>query len=156
MGGLALLAVSFENEHGLAVPHVRMGQTGRLYVLIEARKAVTQAAVGVRVHDRMDNLVFAAGNRQLGLALPPLAPGDRILVRMDIGFTLNPGPFTLTVDCGEPGTEGPNHGVFHDVAEGLGPVTVHYGASEMWPFYGIAQLPLALACERVQGPPESP
>jgi lipopolysaccharide transport system ATP-binding protein len=143
--GMEVQAIAFFNEHGLPVPHVEMGRTGCLHIIVKANEEILVPAVGIRVHDRMANLVFAAGNRQLQQKLPVLAPGDSLHLQFDLGFKVNPGLFTLTVDCSVPSTEGPNHGVFQDVVEGLGPIQVHYDTNCMWPFYGIAQLPLSIA-----------
>lgn len=137
-------AIAFFNDRNLSIPNIEMGQTGRIYAVLRALTDVPEYAVGVRLHDRMSNLVFATGNKQLRIALPSLRAGDELMVRFDLGFTVNPGVFTLTLDCSEPSAQGPNFGVFHDVVEGLGPVTVHYETAEVWPFYGIAQLPLQL------------
>jgi lipopolysaccharide transport system ATP-binding protein len=153
--GMEVQAIAFFNEHGLPVPHVKMGQTGHLHVVVIANEEVPVPAVGIRVHDRMSNLVFAAGNRQLQQKLPALAPGAGLHLQFDLGFNVNPGLFTLTVDCSVPSTEGPNHGVFQDVVEGLGPIQVYCEANRMWPFYGVAQLPLSVSYNKFPSPQQT-
>ena len=147
-------AIAFLNEEGRGIPNVRMGGTARIHAVVRANADIGAPIVGLRLHDRMSNLVFAAGSRQLRVALPPLRAGEELIIRFALGFTVNPGTYTLTLDCSEPSTEGPNFGIFHDVIEGLGPVTVHYETQDAWPFYGIAQLPLQIAYTRPAGRPD--
>ena len=153
--GLEFTAIAFFNEHGLNVPNVKMGRIGSVYAVLRALSDIGEPAAGIRVFDRMSNLVFAAGNRQLRIAFPSMSAGDELIIRFELGFAVNPGLFTLTLDCSEPSVEGPNFGVFHDVVEGLGPITVHFEQEEMWPFYGIARLPLQLEFARRQAQPEA-
>jgi len=124
-----------------------LGETVRICALLKANERIDYAGVGVRLYNRMSNLVFAAGNRQLGIHLPPIDAGHTTLICFQLTLTVNPDQYTLTVDCSEPTEEGPNHGAFQDVIEGLGPITVRFDSNEMWPFYGIAQLPLKLSFE---------
>ena len=91
----------------------------------------------------MNNLVFAAGNPQLRVALPSLRAGDRLLFRFTLRFSVQPGPYTCTLMTSEKVEEGPDHGTFYDVHEGLGPIDVFNPDPEApMPFYGIAQLPM--------------
>ena len=70
-----------------------------------------------------------------------------LLICFQLSLTINPDQYTIVVDCSEPTEDGPNHGAFQDVVEGLGPITVQFDANQMWPFYGKAQLPLKLTFE---------
>jgi len=46
-----------------------MGATLHVHALLKAHIDVAEPAIGVRIHDRMANLLFAAGNRQLNITL---------------------------------------------------------------------------------------
>lgn len=146
---MEFVAIVFYNNLSQAVPSIEMGRVGQVHAIVRANATVTEPAVGLRIYDRMNNLVFAAGNRQLKIHLPSLNAGEEIHIQFDLTFSVNPGPFTFTVDCSEPCTDGPNLGLFHDVVEGLGPIEVHFEQNAMWPFYGIAQLPLQLHFEKI-------
>ncbi|RKX35607.1 MAG: ABC transporter ATP-binding protein [Verrucomicrobia bacterium] len=142
-------AIALLNEQNLPCTSFGLGETIRVCALLRANEKIEYAGTGVRLHDRMGNLVFAAGNRQLGIHFPPMEPGCEILICFQLSLSVNPAEYSLTVDCSEPTDEGPNHGEFQDVVEGLGPIGVHFDAQEMWPFYGMAQLPLKVSFETV-------
>ena len=80
----------------------------------------------------------------------PLEKGREILICFQLTLSVNPADYTLTVDCSEPTDEGPNQGAFQDVIEGLGPISVHFDLQDMWPFYGMAQLPLKVSFETIR------
>ena len=142
LGGAKVQAIALLNSAGLPMLDFAVGEKIGVHLLLRAEQAIAEPAVGVQLHDRRSNLIFAAGTRQLGTGLPPLAAGDEIALCFVLTLDVTPGLFTLTVDCSEPSAEGPNLGVFHDVVGGLGPLTVHLSHSQMWPFYGVARLPL--------------
>jgi hypothetical protein len=99
--------------------------------------------LGFNLYDRMNNLVFAAGNAQLQVPLPPLRAGDRLLFRFTLRFAVQPGPYTCALMASEQSAEGPDSGMFYDVYEGIGPIEVYRSDPEAtMPFYGIAQLPM--------------
>ena len=97
---------------------------------------------GIHLYDQMNNLVFAAGTRQLGVRLPPIAAGEERLLTFQIEMAVQPGQYTFSLGCSEPAREGPNQGFVHDRHEGLGPLTIHYDQGETYPFYGVARLPM--------------
>ncbi|MEZ5276208.1 MAG: ABC transporter ATP-binding protein [Opitutaceae bacterium] len=140
-------AIAILNEQNQPCKSFGLGETVRICALLKANQRIDYVGAGVQLVDRMNNLVFAAGNRQLGIHLPPIDAGREILICFQLDLTVNPADYTLTVDCSEPTEEGPNHGAFQDVVQGLGPVSVHFDANQMWPFYGMAQLPLKLTFE---------
>ena len=143
-GGLSIAAATFQNEVGLHEFSVAMQASARIDVLLRADADVAAPAVGLHLFDRMNNLVFAAGSRQRGVALPALRSGDELVVSIDLGFHVQPGEYTFNLGSSEPSPEGPNHGINLDRHEGLGPVVVHADTSRVMPFYGIAELPFVI------------
>jgi len=141
---LEIIAAAMENEHGAPSLRVEMTRVATLRILIRAHEAIAEPSLGMNLYDRMTNLVFAAGTRQLGLALPPMQPGEERLLTFKLTCNLQPGEYPFSLETSEPSTEGPNFGYLHDKFEGLGPLTVHYEHDHTWPFYGIARLPLEI------------
>jgi len=124
---------------------VEMTRVATLRLLLKANAPIADPSTGFNIYDRMSNLVFAAGTRQLGVLLPAMQPGEERLVTFKLTCNLQPGEYTFSVETGEPSAEGPNFGCLHDKHEGLGPLTIHYEHNHTWPFYGIARLPLEVA-----------
>ena len=139
---LELAAAAFANERGQPLLSVTMLGTCQIHLLLRAYQAVAEPMAGIHLYDRMNNLVFAAGTRQLGVALPPLAAGEEFLLTFNLQMAVQPGDYTFSLGCSEPAREGPNQGYIHDRHEGLGPITVHYDHEQVYPFYGIARLPM--------------
>lgn len=142
---LEFVAATFINEHGAHEGQVALGARGTIRALVRAKEAVSHPALGLQLFDRMANLVFSAGTPQLKFALPPLAAGEEVLVDFHLGFDVQPGEYTLGLDAGALGPEGPNHGVFHDRITGLGPITVTFDSQAPQPFFGAARLPLEIS-----------
>jgi ABC-type polysaccharide/polyol phosphate transport system ATPase subunit len=142
---LEIAAAFCENEHGAPSLRVEMTRVATLRFLLRARDAVAEPSVGLNVYDRMANLVFAAGTRQLGVVLAPFAAGEERVVTFRLTCNLQPGEYTLSLEASEPSADGPNFGFLHDKHEGLGPLVVHYEHNHTWPFYGIARLPLEIS-----------
>lgn len=142
-------AIALLDEQNNPCANFRLGETVRVCTILRANEEIEYIGTGVRLFDRMSNLIFACGNRQLGIHLPRLEQGTEILICFQLTLSVNPADYTLTVDCSEPNDEGPNQGAFQDVIEGLGPITVHFDLQDMWPFYGMAQLPLKVSFETV-------
>jgi len=138
--GAALL-----NEHGVPDNEVALGARATIRTVVRAKEAVSHPALGIQLFDRMANLVFSAGTPQLRFPLPPLAAGEEVMVDFQLGFEVQPGEYTLGLDAGALGPDGPNHGVFHDRVTGLGPVTVSFDARAPQPFFGTARLPLEIS-----------
>jgi ABC-type polysaccharide/polyol phosphate transport system ATPase subunit len=114
-------------------------------VLFTAHSEIRRPSVGIQLHDRMGNLVFAAGTTQLRFALPALSKGQEILLEFRIALNLQPGAYTLSIDAADFDEENPNVGTFYDRVGGLGPINVaHHGAGAL-PFYGMAQLPMDIS-----------
>lgn len=141
---LEIVAGTFTNSLGTHDPEVPLGATGTIRLLLRARQAVARPAVGIALFDRMSNLVFSAGTPQLNFPLPPLAAGQEVLLDFRLGFTVQPGDYTLGLDAAEIGAD-PNIGFFHDRLTGVGPVAVTHDPSAPFPFFGAARLPLEIS-----------
>ena len=117
-------------------------------LLVRAHRRVERPIVGLHLHDRMGNLVFASGTLQLGKTLPALDPGERMVVSFRLELRVSPGEYTFDLLAGEPtGGDDPNVAVVHDSRETLGPLVVSRPPEPLLPFYGIAQLPMTVSCE---------
>jgi hypothetical protein len=141
---LEVLAACFVNERGLHSMSVEMLKTVQIHLLLRANREIADPSAGLHLYDRMNNVVFAAGTRQLRTAMRPLRIGEERVLVFRLTMTVQPGPYTFSVGCSEPSLDGPNHGFIQDRHEGLGPIEVYQSATEIWPFYGIAQLPLKI------------
>jgi lipopolysaccharide transport system ATP-binding protein len=139
---LELIAAAIENEHGAPSLRVEMTRVATLRVLIKAHEPIAEPSAGLNLYDRMTNLVFAGGTRQLGMILGAMQSGEERLLTFKLTCNLQPGEYTFSLETSEPSAEGPNFGFLHDKYEGLGPLTIHYEHNHTWPFYGIARLPL--------------
>lgn len=143
---LEIVAAVCENEHGAPSLRVEMTRVATIRVLVKAHEFIAEPAVGLDIYDRMTNLVFAGGTRQLGVVLTPLQAGEERVITFRLTCNLQPGEYTFGLIAGEPSAEGPNFGFLHDRHEGLGPLSIHYEHNNTWPFYGIARLPLEVSC----------
>ena len=142
---LELVAARFESKAGANCLQIAMMTEGTFTLLAQAQAYIRIPHLGINVYDRMNNLVFAAGNAQLRVDLPTLQPGDRLLFRFTLRFAVQPGFYTCTLMTSEEGGEGPDSGMFYDVYEGIGPFEVYNPDPEAtMPFYGIAQLPMSI------------
>ena len=142
---LEIGAASFTNHLETHDREVPLGGRATIRLLIHARQNVTRPAVGLQLFDRMGNLIFSAGTPQLNFPLPPLAAGQEALLDFRLGFDVQPGEYTLGLDAGELGPEGPNTGFFHDRVTGLGPIAVTFDPGAPYPFFGAARLPLEIS-----------
>ena len=144
-GEMKLVAASFVNECGLHAMTVHMQKTATIHLLLKARQAIAAPSTGIQLYDRMNNLVFAAGTRQLRVPLAAFQPDEERIVSFQLDMTVTPGDYTFTVGCGEPSQDGPNAGYIQDRHEGLGPISVYGDNHSTFPFYGIAQLPMRVS-----------
>jgi len=142
---LEFLAAGAFDAHGVALWDFEMMHRAVIRVLVRANAAVGRPAIGIQLHDRMGNLIFAAGTPQLHFALPALAVGQEILLEFRVALSLYPGAYTLSLDAAEFDAHDPNLGHFHDRVGGLGPLIVTRQAGGVFPFYGVAQLPMEIS-----------
>ena len=142
---LEVVAAVVVDGHGAATWDFEMMHRACVRVLLRANSEIKRPSTGVQVHDRMGNLVFAAGTPQLHFPLPSLAKGQEILLEFRVALNLQPGAYTLSLDAAEFDEADPNLGVFYDRIGGLGPINVANHSSGALPFYGIAQLPMEIS-----------
>ena len=143
-GGLEIVAARITNGRLEDTLEVRMMKYLVFNVLIRAKETICEPSVGIHLFDRLGNLVFAAGTRQLGRRLPDMAPGQEYIVSLKLTFSVQPGEYTFSLGASEPSQEGVNYGFIHDRYEMLGPILVSADPSMPFPFFGMAQLPMSI------------
>src|SRR5258708_38959761 len=111
----------------------------KLRLLIRSNESIEQQAIGLNVYDRMTNIVFAAGTRQLGVVLESLVAGESRIDAFKLTCNLQPGEYTFSVEASETSAEGENFGFLHDKHEGLCALVVHYEHNHTCTFYRIAR-----------------
>ena len=142
---LELIAAAVLDGHGAATWDFELLHRATIRVLFKAHAPIALPSVGLQLHDRMGNLLFAAGNSQLRFPLPPLAAGEEIMLDFRVTLTAQAGLYTLSLDAAEADPSDPNVGTFHDRVGGLGPLSIAHHAAGVLPFYGAAQLPLEIS-----------
>jgi len=150
--GLEVRAARLTDAHGLDTLAVAMKEVLDIDLLIVSREPVESPSAGFKLFDRLGNLVFAAGTGNLGHRLPPLHPGESLVVRLSVRFSVQPGRYTFTVGTSELGR-------VHDWHEMLGPIEVFQEGLGPPPFYGLAELPMEARhgpVERLEDPREEP
>jgi lipopolysaccharide transport system ATP-binding protein len=141
---MEIVAAAISDDSGNTTLNIQMMRTLCIDLIIQAHRNIPSPAVGIHLYDRMNNLIFASGTRQLHKPLSSLPAGKEQIVSLKLTVTIQPGTYTLSLGCAEPSVDGPNQGFLHDRHEGLGPIHVYTSDSAVWPFYGIAQLPLEI------------
>jgi len=143
--GLEIIAARVTNERGIDTFQVNILDNLFFNVILRANEDIDEPTSGMNLYDRMGNLVFAAGTPQLRYRLPPLSAGEELIVRFEVSFSVKPGEYTFSLIASEPSSiGGPNVGYFHDQYDLLGPITVTADTNQVFPFYGIAQLPMKI------------
>ena len=140
---LEVLAANFLNERSEHSMEVAQGRTATIRFLLRANRPVSRASFGLHIYDRMNELVFAAGARNLGGPLKDLAAGEELLADYRVTWSVAAGEYTISVGCSaDPDRllDDPNAGVVDDRYEGLGPVLVHADPQQLASFYGKARL----------------
>lgn len=145
--GIALLAARVTNKSGEDTLQVPMMEPLIFSLLLRANEHVIDPSAGIHLYDRMGNLVFAAGTRQLHRRLPDLKSCEELVVSFALTMSVEPGEYTFSLGCAEPSPEGPNLGFTHDEYDMLGPVVVVGDPNNISPFYGVAQLPMHITVE---------
>jgi hypothetical protein len=122
------------------------------HLLLHAHQNIAEPTSGINLYDRMGNLIFAAGTPQLKHTLPGLKTGQEIVIKFELTFNVGPGEYTFSLIASEPVNDSvPNVGYFHDQFDLLGPITVVADETKVYPFYGIAQLPMKISnCETIE------
>jgi ABC-type polysaccharide/polyol phosphate transport system ATPase subunit len=142
---LEIEAAVVVDGHGAPTWDFEMMHRAAVRMLLKANAEVGRPSAGIQIHDRMGNLVFAAGTPQLRFPLPALSKGQEILLEFRVALSLQPGAYTLSLDAAEFDEENPNVGVFYDRIGGLGPLNVANHGSGALPFYGMAQLAMDIS-----------
>jgi len=142
---LEFVAAAILDGQGAPTWDFEMMHRATLRVLLKAHRAVALPSVGFQLHDRMGNLVFAAGTPQLRFPLAAIAAETEIMLDFQLTLSLQPGPYTLSLDAAECDENDPNVGTFYDRVGGLGPLSISHHAPGALPFYGVAQLPLEIS-----------
>jgi lipopolysaccharide transport system ATP-binding protein len=139
---LEIVAAVVVDGHGVAGWDFEIAHRTSVRMILVANSEVKRPSAGIQIHDRMGNLVYAAGTPQRRFSLPTLSAGEEIALEFRIVLNLQPGVYTLSLDAAEFDAENPNVGIFYDRVGGLGPLTVAHHGSGALPFYGIAELPM--------------
>lgn len=142
---IEVLAAAVLDARGQPTMEFEMMHWATVRLHLRANGPVNRPSIGIQLHDRMSNLIFAAGNSQLHHAVAALTAGDELLLDFRVRLTIQPGEYTLSVDAAEQDAENPNVGHFFDRIGGLGPLIVCHHANVTLPFYGIAQLPMEIS-----------
>ncbi|MFI4881291.1 MAG: ABC transporter ATP-binding protein [Phycisphaerales bacterium JB064] len=151
-GGLKILACQLCDDQERDASIFAIGDTLHIRVLVEATDHVDSPRVGVRLIDRFGTQVFGQGTLQQGTEMPPLSPGERLVVSFKLELQLKPGEYTIGLSASEPDSSGdPNGAVFHDHINGLGPIRVNHPPQTPLPFFGAARLPMTASCEFAGG-----
>jgi hypothetical protein len=153
-GTLEILAARVVDGAGRDTRQAVMGEALTFQILVRAREDVPSPRVGIRFHDRFNNLVFGAGTFQQGSSLPPLAAGERLVVRFEVTMDVHPGEYTFGLGTGEPDPEHPSRGIAHDRIDLLGPITIAHPCNAVRPFYGVARLPMKVSHAAASPAPE--
>ena len=143
-GKLKIVAASISNGQGQYGYDVLLMGEIKIRMIIQAFDVVKNPSAGIHLYDRMNNLIFAAGTRQVGVILADMVAGDKILLEISLAMQVQPGEYTFSLGCSEPSPEHSNMGINHDRYEGLGPINVFIKDAGVMPFYGIAQLPISI------------
>jgi lipopolysaccharide transport system ATP-binding protein len=139
---LEFLGASLSDVSDRPITQIGMRDTAILRLLIRINQEIDEPEVAIRLVDRLANTVFSSCNHCHELDLGHFAPFDEFLMTFRIGFCVEPGPYTLTLETGKLSQTQPNMGSYFDVIEGVGPITVYDPRpTEVRPFYGMAELP---------------
>ena len=142
--GMEIIAASFINERNEYAMSVEMLGTSTIHILFKAHQTFSNPSIGIDLFDRMNNLIFAAGTRQLRMPLAPIVTGEERVVTFNLDMSIQPGEYTFSLACSEESEEASNFGYVQDRYEGLGPINIHTDTSVTLPFYGIARLPMEI------------
>lgn len=141
---LVVEEVAVFNEARQATKNFAVGEKIVIAMHLRALAAVADPSCGIHLFDRMNNLVFAAGTRQLRVPFADFSAGEERTVEVVLELAVHPGEYTFSVGCSQRSSDGPNLGYAQHRLEGLGPIAVTAPTDETWSFYGIARLPMTI------------
>jgi ABC-type polysaccharide/polyol phosphate transport system ATPase subunit len=150
-GGLEIVAARITDSNGRDTLRVEMQERLFFHLLLQARDTILDPNVGIDIYDRFGNLVFASGAANLRRPLPDLSKGDQMVIRIDLTMNVQPGEYSFALAAAEPSADqGPDVGYIHDRHEMLGPILVTFHAGQLYPFYGIAKLPMEIRAKVIK------
>jgi ABC-type polysaccharide/polyol phosphate transport system ATPase subunit len=150
-GELEIVAARITDKMGQDTMQVEMLEYLTFYLLLRANDEIASPSAGIHLFDRLGNVVFATGTRQLRKTLPDLHAGDEIIVKIELKLNVQPGEYTFSLGTAEAlPEESPNVALIHDRHNLLGPIVVTADYNELMPFYGIAQLPMDVEFSKVK------
>ena len=148
-GGLKIASARVTDDKGRDTMQVEMLGSLTFHIIIKANELVSEPSAGIHLFDRLGNVVFATGTRQLGKQLPDLFPGEELILKMKLKLNVQPGEYTFSLGVSEPSEEeNPNICYLQDRHDMLGPIIVTTDPAKLLPFYGIARLPIEVTYSR--------
>jgi ABC-type polysaccharide/polyol phosphate transport system ATPase subunit len=144
-GDLEIIAARVTDIRGRDALQVEITKSLVFHVLLKANQPITRPSAGIHLFDRLGNIVFAAGSRELKHVLPDLNPEQILAVRLELQFNVGPGEYTFSLGASEnPNNCGSHSGFLQDRHDALGPIAVVIDSNDNLPFHGITQLPLRI------------
>ncbi|MBF0516511.1 MAG: ABC transporter ATP-binding protein [Nitrospirae bacterium] len=141
-GAMTILGVRVLNKNGYDTFHAEMMETLSFYALIEANETIYDTIVVVNLFDRIGTFVFGGGNREVRHVLPDMSPGQSLVVRVDITFSVKAEEFLFGLAAKGALYKGAETFNSHARIDMLGPIVVTYSKPMAdIPFHGIARLP---------------
>jgi len=134
-GGLEIAAARLTDAAGHDTMSVAIREPLQIDLLLVAHADVATPSAGFVLFDRLGNLVFSAGTGHHHHRLPALGPGDSLVVRLTVTFSVQSGQYTFNLGTAELGE-------VHDWHEMLGPIEVFHEGGGPLPFHGLAELPM--------------
>ncbi len=143
-GDLIIRKVAILDAQQRSSQSFSVGEKMTVAIQLQAIRPVASPSCGIHLFDRMNNLIFAAGTRQLRVPFADFAANESRVVELVVELSVQPGEYTLSVGCSQPSADGPNQGHAQNHLEGFGPIAVSARPNETWQFYGFARLPMAI------------
>jgi ABC-type polysaccharide/polyol phosphate transport system ATPase subunit len=142
---LELVAAICQDESAAHTLSIQSTHTVAITLQVRATAVVPRPSCGLHLYDRLGNLVFATGTKQMRVALGPMSAGDERVLTFRLTLNVQPGEYTFSLSCANRSeSDLPDIGDTLDHHQGLGPLTVHQPADLLPTFYGIAQLPMEI------------
>lgn len=142
---LEIICASFQNEHGDYSYTVEMMNVVTVRLLVRANQFIPMANVGFTIFDRMNNIIFSAGIVQRSCGIKSMQEGEERVITFRIRLSIIPGEYTFALGCAEAVLTDLNIGVTHHRLFGLGPIVVFKKPDAVFPFHGIAWLPMEVS-----------
>jgi ABC-type polysaccharide/polyol phosphate transport system ATPase subunit len=142
---MELVAAICQDESAAHTLSIQSTHVVAITLQVRATSAVPRPSCGLHLYDRLGNLVFATGTKQMRIGLGPMATGDERVLTFRLTLNVQPGEYTFSLSCANRSeSDLPDIGDTLDHHQGLGPLTIHQPADVLPTFYGIAQLPMEI------------